>query len=91
MSTTTLKLDEAMKDRVKRLAEQRQRTPHWVMREAIAQYVAREEAKVSFHQEALASWQAFRETGRHLDAAELGEWLESWGTDSEKAAPPCRD
>lgn len=88
-ATTTLKLDEAMKGRVKRLAEAQRRSPHWIMREAIAQYVEREEARESFRQEALESWRAYRETGRHVTAAELNDWLDSWGAEEEKDAPAC--
>ncbi|MGD0600109.1 MAG: ribbon-helix-helix domain-containing protein, partial [Terriglobales bacterium] len=42
-STTSLKLDGETKERVQRLASARRRSPHWVMREAIEQYVEREE------------------------------------------------
>ena len=33
-STTSLKLDSELKERVQRIAAARRRTPHWVMREA---------------------------------------------------------
>ena len=42
-STTSLKLDVELKTRVQRLAESRRRTSHWIMREAIDEYVTREE------------------------------------------------
>ena len=32
---TSIKLDDDLTDRVRRLAELRQRSPHWIMREAI--------------------------------------------------------
>jgi predicted transcriptional regulator len=38
-STTSLKPDRATKERVHRLASARRRSAHWVMREAIEQYV----------------------------------------------------
>ena len=63
---TSLKIDEALKGRVQHLASQRRRSPHWIMLEAIQQYVDREEARESFKQEALASWMAYKETGQHL-------------------------
>lgn len=61
------------------------------MREAIAQYVSREEARDSFKQEALASWKTYKETGRHLTGEEVRAWLETWGTDSEAAMPDCHE
>jgi predicted transcriptional regulator len=45
LSTTSLKLDSAIKERVHRLAEARRRSPHWIMREAVEQYVEREEKR----------------------------------------------
>jgi predicted transcriptional regulator len=38
----SIKIDEDTKARLKRLADARHRTSHWLMREAINQYVARE-------------------------------------------------
>ena len=57
--------------------------------EAIEQYIEREEAHERFKQEALASWAAFKETGRHLSGQEVRAWLNTWGTDDEKAVPEC--
>ena len=37
---TTIKIDQATKERMQRLAEARNRSPHWMMLEAIRQYVA---------------------------------------------------
>ena len=45
-STTSLKLDVEIKERVHRLASARRRSPHWIMREAIAEYVRSEERRV---------------------------------------------
>jgi len=86
---TSVKLDDDLKDRIKNLASARKRTAHWIMREAIRDYVEREEARESFKNEALASWQAYRETGRHLTGKELTDWLNEWGTDSESTIPSC--
>ena len=86
---TSLKIDDALKSRVQRLAAQRRRSAHWIMLEAIQQYVEREEARESFKQEALASWVAYQETGRHLTGQEVRTWLSTWGTEDEKAVPEC--
>jgi predicted transcriptional regulator len=86
---TSLKIDNSLKGRVQQLANQRRRSPHWIMLEAIQQYVEREEARESFKQEAQASWAAYKETGRHLTGKEVSAWLNSWGTDDEKPAPEC--
>ncbi|WP_119273220.1 CopG family ribbon-helix-helix protein [Taklimakanibacter deserti] len=88
---TSIKIDDDLKSRIQQLAASRRRSPHWIMREAIEQYVAREEARESFKQEALASWAAYQETGRHLSGREVRDWLKSWGTEDEQAAPECHE
>ena len=45
--TTSLKLDPELRSRLRRLAEARRRTPHWLMREAIAQCRSRARKRAS--------------------------------------------
>lgn len=52
----SIKIDEDTKARMKRLADARHRTPHWLMREAIAQYVDREEKREAFRQDTFKAW-----------------------------------
>ncbi len=87
---TSLKIDDEMKGRIQALAKQRDRSAHWIMREAIRQYVSREEARDDFVREARESWAEYRETGLHLTADETFAWLDRWGSDG--AGPPaCHD
>lgn len=86
---TSLKLDDDLKGRVQHLATARRRTAHWIMREAIAQYVAREERREALNRETLAAWEEFEATGLHATAEEVDKWLASWGTENELPAPEC--
>jgi len=88
---TSLKIDDKLKERVQHLASLRRRSPHWIMLEAIRQYVEREEAREGFKQAALASWAAYKETGLHLTGLEVRTWLNTWGTEDEKAVPKCHE
>jgi len=88
---TSVKLDDNLKGRIQHLAEIRHRSAHWIMREAIRDYVEREEARESFKEEALASWTAYQETGRHLSGQEVRDWLSTWGSDEEAEIPQCHD
>ena len=87
---TSVKLDDDLKGRVQQLASQRRRSAHWIMREAIQQYVEREEAREGFKQEALASWAEYQATGQHLTGDEVRQWLGVWGADAEIELPPWR-
>jgi predicted transcriptional regulator len=87
----SLKLDQAEHDRLKSLAEARHRKPHFLMKEAISQYLEREDARESFKREAMASWQEYKETGQHLTGKQVSAWLDTWGSKKEKATPPCHE
>lgn len=86
---TVLKIDQETKDRVNRLAGARHRTPQWVMREAITQYVDREEKRDGFRRDAMEAWVDYQETGLHVTGDEAVHWLASWGDDHEKPVPVC--
>ena len=88
---TSIKLDDDLKNRIQHLADMQHRSAHWIMREAIRDYVEREEARASFKQEALASWTAYQETGRHLTGQEMRDWLNTWGADKAIKIPPCHE
>ncbi|PWR20856.1 CopG family ribbon-helix-helix protein [Zavarzinia compransoris] len=85
-SATSIKLDDALKDRVQHLAAVRQRSSHWIMREAIAQYVEREEKREAFKQDAIQAWEDYQRTGLHLTIEEADAWLAKLeaGDDAER-------
>ena len=88
---TSVKIGDELKKRIQQLAATRQRSSHWIMREAIQQYVKREEFREDFRKEALASWTACQETGRYLAGEEIHNWLTTWGTDEEAELPSCHE
>lgn len=90
-AVTSIKLDEALKGRVQHLAEARRRSAHWIMREAIAEYVEREEKREALRRETLEAWDEFQANGLHATAEEVDKWLASWGTDGELPAPQCHE
>jgi len=84
-----VKLENDIRDRIAKLAKIRQHSSHALMKEAIYEYVEREEKRESFHQEAMRSWEEYKETGLHVTGEEIIEWLATWGSDNEKTAPIC--
>jgi predicted transcriptional regulator len=88
-ATTSLKLDIELKERVQRLAAARRRTPHWIMREAVEQYVGREEKREQFLHDALAAWNEYQVTGLHATAEEADAWLAKLETGEQAEAPEC--
>ena len=88
-ATTSLKLDLELKQRVQQLASARRRSAHWIMREAVEQYVSREEKREQFRQDALAAWNDYQATGLHATAEEADAWLAKLETGEDAEAPVC--
>lgn len=92
MSTvTSIKLDDKIKGRIQHLAETQRRTPHWIMREAITQYVDREEKRESFKQDALHTWEEYQRSGLHLTAKEVDNWLAKLEAGQDAEPPACHN
>ncbi|CAM2178802.1 Ribbon-helix-helix protein, CopG family [Paraburkholderia sacchari] len=85
----SIRLDNDSQDLLQHVADLQHRTPDSVLREAIAQYAERETARERFKQEALASWQHYQATGKHLSGEEVRAWMRTWGTRDEKTIPEC--
>jgi predicted transcriptional regulator len=88
---TTVKLDEKLKNRVQRLAGLRDRSAHWIMREAITQYVEREEQREAFKQDAKRAWDNYRADGLHVTADEADAWLSKLEAGEDVEPPKCHD
>ena len=85
----TVKIEPSVKLRVQRLAEARHRTPHWVMHEAILEFVEREEKREAFRQDAIKAWDEYRLTGLHVTADEADAWMAKLETGQDVEPPEC--
>jgi predicted transcriptional regulator len=88
-STTSLKLDPATESRLRRLADARHRPADGLLREAIDQYLNREEGREQFRRDAFAAWAEYQANGQHVTAAEADAWLARLeaGEDTEPPQP----
>jgi predicted transcriptional regulator len=59
------------------------------MREAITQYVDREEKRQAFYQEALQSWETYQRTGLHATGEEVDAWLAKLEAGEDAEPPAC--
>jgi predicted transcriptional regulator len=85
----SVKIDDALKDRVQLLASSRQRSPHWIMREAIVRYVEQEEARESVKAAAIAAWESYQSTGLHATFEEADAWLAKLELGEKAVQPDC--
>jgi len=86
---TSVKIDNELKSRIQHLADVRRRSAHWIMREAIRDYVEREEKRETFKQDALRAWEAYQSNELHLTLAETDTWLAKLEADEDVEPPAC--
>ena len=75
MAATGIKLDEHTRLRLKRLGEQRERSPHWLMRTAILEYLDREERYAQEKQEDTTIWESYQLTSEAVPDKGVTNWL----------------
>jgi predicted transcriptional regulator len=86
---TTIKIDQETRERMKRLVEARNRTPHWMTLEAVLQYVDRKEKRKAFRHDGILAWNEYQGSGSHVSGDEVIAWLDTWCEEIEKTAPAC--
>ena len=84
-----IKLPQQDRERLQKLGEAKKRSPHWLAKEAISQYLEREEAAELFRRETAARWEDYCRTGNSVSHDAVMKWLESWGSENELEAPEC--
>ena len=85
----SVKIDDLLKRRVQHLASARNRSAHWIMREAIARCVQQEEARETVKQAAITAWDGYRQTGLHATFEEADAWLLELEAGGEAEPPLC--
>ncbi len=88
---TTVKIDHLTNERLKKLAESRRRTPHWMILEAVRQYLDREEKREAFYREGIGAWKEYQLSGLHLTFEEADAWLARLEAGQDEDIPPCHD
>jgi len=87
MTSKAVKLDDSTVDRLKVLGEIRQRSPHWLMKEAIRQFLDREEAAEQIRLDTLQRLAQYEADGKTISHDVVDAWLASWGTENEGQCP----
>ena len=73
--STSIKLRDGYRDRLKALAESKQRSANWLVNDAVGRYLDHEESETELREELLARHRDFQETGLHVTHEEALDWL----------------
>lgn len=90
-TATSIKIDDELKQRVQHIAQARQRSAHWIMREAIREYVEREEKREALRNDALQAWETYQANGKHLTQEETDNWLATLENGDDTEIPECHN
>ncbi|MEY3569938.1 MAG: hypothetical protein RIQ85_58, partial [Pseudomonadota bacterium] len=85
----TITLDDADQDRIAFLANAKKRSPHYLMKEAILEYLEKEEARQNFVAAAESSYVHYKETGLHITLDEFDSWVDQVQQDPNTPMPEC--
>ena len=86
-----VKLDANIHARIQDLAKSQDRSTHYLMREAIAQYVDREERREALRNDALKAWEAYQLSGQHVTHDEADSWMSQLESGQDPEPPECHD
>ncbi len=86
---TTVELDADTQARIERLAQARRGSAPLLMREAVDQYLDREEARERLGKDALAAWTAYAATGLHVTEDAADAWLARLEQGEDAPPPEC--
>jgi len=86
-SPVSVKLDPEERARLSALATARKRSSHYLMREAVREYLTREKLRQDFADEAEKAWADYEQTGLHVTHTEMDAWAKSLGTSRPKRFP----
>jgi predicted transcriptional regulator len=76
-SSTTLgiKVEKAVRDRLKKLGKLKDRSPHWLAKQAVEEYLEREENWEREKQEDHRRWARYLDTGESYSRAQVSGWM----------------
>ncbi len=91
MATTLgVKVDEALQERLKTMAEVKDRSTHWIIKQAIEQYLTREEAIERDRREDQERWENYALTDQAVSNATATVWLDKLAAGRKSPWPKPR-
>jgi predicted transcriptional regulator len=87
----TIKLTIEEREGIKAIANLRNRTPHFIMKEAIQLYLRQAKAEEDFIQSALNAREDLRTTRLHITQDEFSSWVKKIQKNPNTPMPVCHE
>jgi predicted transcriptional regulator len=88
-SRTSVTLDPEIEARVLRLASVRNQSADQLVRDALEQFMLREDSRQRMQQDARDAWERFQADGLHVTAGEADAWLARLEAGEDAEPPAC--
>jgi len=89
MSITSVRIKDELNESLKELAEKKQRSKSWIINEAVAEYVIKENMESQKWLDTLEGLEDVK-NGRVIEGENVLEWIESWGSENELDMPKVK-
>lgn len=86
MSVTTVRLQAEVEQQLEAIATKLHRSKGWVINQALSEYIDKQQLEQERWQQTLDAMESAAQ-GKVVDASEVHNWLNSWGTENEQDAP----
>jgi len=90
MSTSTIRLDDQLRERIARVAGAMDQTPHSFMVQALTEKVAEAEWRLAFHEEALGRERALKAGEPAIEWHEMKAWVQQRLAQQGRKATPTK-
>lgn len=86
MSVTTVRLQADVEQGLDAIASRLHRSKGWVINQALSEYIEKQQLEQERWKQTLEAMESAAQ-GNVIEASEVHDWLNSWGTENEKDAP----
>ncbi|MCC5797210.1 MAG: CopG family ribbon-helix-helix protein [Methylophaga sp.] len=86
MSVTTVRLQAEVEKHLEVIANRLHRSKGWVINQALSEYIEKQQLEQARWQQTLEAMESAAQ-GKVVDANEVHNWLNSWGTENELDTP----
>ncbi len=86
MSITSIRLNAEIEAPLQNLAKKLDRSKNYLINQAVKEFLARQAMEDERWSDTLEALESIR-SGKGVDEEQVSAWLNSWGTESEKAPP----
>ena len=86
MGVTSIRLNSEVEAPLANLVKKLDRSRNYIINQALKEFVQRQSMEDSRWADTLEAMDSIK-SGKSINESEVSEWLNSWGTDSEKSPP----